>query len=313
VKRLLVAGSSVAAAAMLAYSIHLLGAAGIRDALGRIGWGFFAIFALSGLREASRAFAWTLTLDNGARLPVRKAFQARLVGEALNSLLPMGFLIGEPAKAEYVADHLPFATAFGALMIEFAFYSASLLLLFAVGAASVLSPAALITIGLLLAPAFAVLTRAQRLLRPLLDFGRRQPGRVWEILSLEVLYHALGIAEGYLILWFISPQRPTLASAVLLETVGRGVAIAFKMLPMRIGVDEASAAFVANRLALGTTTGLTLALVRKLRALFWSVVGLGLMAVRAVKHSACFRTSSVTRTPEQRPEIEGPWAVRSLL
>jgi hypothetical protein len=45
-----------------------------------------------------------------------------------------------------------------------------------------------------------------------------------------------------------------------------------------IGVDEAGTALLTNTLGLGTTAGVTLALVRKARMLVW--IGLGLVFLR---------------------------------
>src|SRR2546426_275348 len=172
---------ALVAAGLFAESLHILGVEQIVDGLARMGWGFAAILAIAGARDVVRAIAWTLTIERPARLGFLPAFRARLAGEALNTLLPMGMGVGEPAKA----------------------------------------------------------------------------------------YQVLAVAEVYVALLLISPQRPTIASALVLETVSRGVTIFFKMIPMRIGVDEASSSFVAGHVSLDPATGLTLALVRKLRMLFW--------------------------------------------
>jgi hypothetical protein len=76
---------------------------------------------------------------------------------------------------------------------------------------------------------------------------------------------------------------PSNRSALLLETMNRGVTIVFKMLPLRVGVDEAAAALVTTRLSLGSATGVMLALVRKLRMLFWAALGLASI-LRAGNH-----------------------------
>ena len=102
---------------------------------------------------------------------------------------------------------------------------------------------------------------------------------------MEAAYHALGIAEVYIVLMLISPQPATWGSAVVFETVNRGLTMAFKMIPLRIGVDEAAAAMVSNGLTLGTGTGLMLALVRKLRLLFWGAVGLIFGVTRPIRRS----------------------------
>ncbi len=271
--------------AAFVYALYLLGLSQMRDALGRIGWGFAAILLLSGLREAARALAWMRTLDPPDALSFRRAFSARLAGEALNTLLPMGFVVGEPTKAEHVADRLPFAAAFAALMLELAFYSASLALLFAAAGMALVSPLAALAIGGA-GIAGALLLKRTALLRRLPALAVRDPLRASTILLLETSYHALGVAEVFVTLLLISPHHAALGAALVLEAANRGVTMLFKMLPMRMGVDEASAALIANRLALGSATGLTIALVRKLRLLFWSAVGLALIIVRVRKQAA---------------------------
>src|SRR5713226_4645876 len=139
-KRAFVAGAAIIGTALFAYSIKALGFAKIQEAFIRIGWGFGAILLLSGAREAVRTLAWTYTIEGPVRLSFRDAFRARLAGEAFNTLLPMGMLVGEPMKAEHVGHRLPFATALSALAVEFAFYSVSLVLLFIAGMALIVVP-----------------------------------------------------------------------------------------------------------------------------------------------------------------------------
>jgi hypothetical protein len=291
VKRTIIAASTAAGAAAFAYSVSTLGLAHIREGLVRLGWGFGVIVALSGLREVARAAAWTRTLDATDRLPLVDALRARLAGEALNTLLPMGFLVGEPTKARHVADRLPFATAFASLMIELAFYTASLALLFGSAALLVLPPAATIATVVLGAAVVPALKRTWHTVEPLRRFAVTQPSRASTIFALEASYHLLGIVETYVVLLCVTPGGAAWTSALLLETMNRGVTIVFKMLPMRVGVDEAAAALVTTRLSLGSTTGVMLALVRKLRMLFWAAVGLAFMRVRTREH--CERTHAV--------------------
>ena len=293
-------------------SLRMLGVARLLEGVGRVGWGFAAIVLLSGAREVSRTLAWMRTIEGPERLRFAHAFRARLAGEALSALLPMGILVGEPTKAAHVGSLLPFARAFSALAVEFAFYCASLALLLGAGmialvmadqiplsvhalsvsAASIVLVAALIvlyvkrvgrsasraeTAGDQGTPAVNVLERAAVSLRRLstlvVGFASRHPEHLWPIAAFEVTFQVLAVAEVYVTLWLISPQKPTVASAVVLETVSRAITMAFKVLPMRVGVDEAGASLFAGRLDLGAPTGVTLALVRKLRLLVWSAVG----------------------------------------
>jgi hypothetical protein len=284
-KRAAVAVVGTISTAAFAYSVYALGLAHIQVSLGQVGWGFAVILLLSGLREAGRALAWSRVVEAPFELPLGEAFWARLAGEALNTLLPMGMVVGEPAKAHHVTHRLPFATAFGALMIELAFYSVSVVALF-VAAAVMAFPASIVLAIVALLIAFVMVARfrkSPRIFQPLLAFAARQRRRVWLIAALELSFHALSIAEVYVTLVLISPVAPAFTSAIALEIVNRGVAVVFKMLPMRIGVDEASAAMVAHQLALGSSTGVMLALIRKLRILCWCGIGLAFTLSRAIQ------------------------------
>jgi hypothetical protein len=58
--------------------------------------------------------------------------------------------------------------------------------------------------------------------------------------------------------------------------------VAFKFIPMRIGVDEAGTAFVSDLLAFGTTAGVTMAIARKGRMLVWTGVGVAALMRRGL-------------------------------
>jgi hypothetical protein len=285
VRRVVITVATFLCVAALVYSVRLLGSSGIRVAASRIGWGFLAVLALSGLREMGRAWAWTLAIDGPVPLGMRDALPARFAGEALNSLLPMGMVVGEPAKAEYVSHRVPFASAFAGLLVEFGFYSASLLLVFAAGAAAVVPPVMLMAGAASVACGLPWLWKARRLFDPVVAFARTRPGRVAHIAMLEVAYHVLAIMEAYVTLTLLGAGGAVWQSAIVLETVNRFVTIVFKMVPMRIGIDEATSAMAANALSLGTGTGLAIALVRKVRVLAWSVVGLVLLLARSMRTS----------------------------
>lgn len=285
------------AAALFAESLHILGVAQIFDGVARIGWGFAVILLLSGGRDVVRAIAWTLTVEPPDRLDVLPAFRARLAGEALNTLVPMGMIVGEPTKASQVRRHVPFAAALRALAVEFAFYSVSLVPLFAAGIAAfaIANRVAAGATTVVLAAAAIVATAgaiARRLLRRASGWSGNRPRHLAAIAACEAAYQVLAVAEVYVALALISPIRPTIASALVLETVSRGVTIFFKMIPMRVGVDEASSSFVAAHVSLDPATGLTLALVRKLRMLVWSAVGLALLVRRGTNAPARVATQS---------------------
>jgi Lysylphosphatidylglycerol synthase TM region len=326
-------GAGLAGVALFAQSLRMLGAERIVLGLGRVEWGFAAILLVSGAREAARTFAWMRTVEGPVPLRFLPAFGARLAGEALNTLLPMGMVVGEPAKASIVGTDIPFRTAASALAVEFAFYCGSLALLLAAGvSALVLSNRFdrawlglhLIRFGFIVAALLTVivLTAIRRVSRRgagraapgdregrvaiavrraaggfrrgrevVFGFALRHPERVRAIIACEAAYQILDVAEVYITLLLVSPLPPTLASALVLGTVSRAITMLFKIVPLRVGVDEAGSSLFAELLDLGAATGLTLALVRKLRLLAWSAVGLALLVRRpslsgpAIAHS----------------------------
>jgi hypothetical protein len=75
---------------------------------------------------------------------------------------------------------------------------------------------------------------------------------------------------------------PDLQTSFLLESVSRIITIVFKLIPFVIGVDEAGAQFVTETLAIGASIGVTLAVIRKGRILFWTAVGIVLIVKRGL-------------------------------
>ena len=76
---------------------------------------------------------------------------------------------------------------------------------------------------------------------------------------------------------------PTLAQAIVFEALNRVVTVAFKFVPFRIGIDEALSGALAPMLAVNPAAGVALAVVRKVRNLAWSAVGLAIIAGRPAR------------------------------
>ncbi len=101
------------------------------------------------------------------------------------------------------------------------------------------------------------------------------------IFLLELCFHAAGVAEIYATLWFISEVvAPTLLTAFILESVNRVIIVVFKFIPFRTGIDEAGTGMLSKVLGFTTAIGVTLAIVRKARDLFWTGVGVALIVRR---------------------------------
>jgi hypothetical protein len=108
-------------------------------------------------------------------------------------------------------------------------------------------------------------------------FYNRSQRSLIPILGLEVLFHLTGIVEIYATLTYISPVAPSIRQAFILESVNRIINVAFKFVPLRAGVDEGGTGQVSKVLGFAKATGVTLAIVRKSRDIFWSTIGVVLL------------------------------------
>jgi hypothetical protein len=96
------------------------------------------------------------------------------------------------------------------------------------------------------------------------------------------LFHSLGIFEVWFIISRISEAIPAFSTAFFLESMSRLVTIVFKLIPFLVGVDEAGAEFIVETLAVGTGIGVTMAIVRKGRTIFYAGIGLILIIQRGL-------------------------------
>jgi len=116
-----------------------------------------------------------------------------------------------------------------------------------------------------------------------LGFSRDHPKRVLLVVLHDAAFHLAAIAEVYITLLLVSTgPAPTFFSAFVLETVDRVVTVAFKFVPMRVGVDETGSGFASGMLHLGVASGVTVALVRKARVICWTAVGVILLVRRGL-------------------------------
>ncbi|MDX2034876.1 MAG: lysylphosphatidylglycerol synthase domain-containing protein [Blastocatellia bacterium] len=105
------------------------------------------------------------------------------------------------------------------------------------------------------------------------DFYSRRPLDFLFVGLCEAAFHAGGVLEIYATLHLLGVDA-TLSTAFLLESVNRAINIAFIFVPALVGVDEALTKLLTETLHLGGTTGVTLAIIRKIRMFFWIAIGL---------------------------------------
>ncbi|MGH9845525.1 MAG: lysylphosphatidylglycerol synthase domain-containing protein [Blastocatellia bacterium] len=111
------------------------------------------------------------------------------------------------------------------------------------------------------------------------DFYHRRPRDFSIVCLCEAAFHLLGVIEIWLMLRLIGEQ-PAVATAFIFEAINRLVTMSFAFVPARMGVDEAGTGLLAASLGLAASVGVAMAVYRKLRVLFWTAVGLALLAMQ---------------------------------
>ena len=225
--------------------------------------------------------------------------------------------VSEPSKAVFVKDRVPLMVGLSGLAIENIFYALSVALFIFSGTATLLLtfslPKALryasigaLCVTLVIVPlAYLIIRRQSRFLSGALGFlgnrriapkviGKVKPRaesleeRVYgfyassqrsfiSIFALDCCFHVAGVLEVFITLSFISPVAPTLVQAFILESVNRIINVAFKFIPLRVGVDEGGTGQVSRVLGFSRGIGETLAIVRKGRDIFWVAIGVFLI------------------------------------
>jgi glycosyltransferase 2 family protein len=297
--------------------VRRVGWSEVQHSIIALGWWYAPIVALGGVRFATRALAWQ-ACAGGTSLSFARAFSATLAGDSLGNLTPFGVLASEPAKVFFVKDRVAMVAAVASVAAENAFYVISVMVMIGAGAltffavaplpSALRAGAQLVLVGVLAGagvivwvvrrqPAF--LSRLARSIARWTGRAATAPDRLRElevhfyslftwplrriaqVIFWEAAFHAAAVAEVFLVLRLLSTaSHVTLVDAFILETTGRLIVVAFKFVPYRLGVDEAGSAVVARALSLDPTLGVTLALVRRIRVLFWNAIGLLLLATR---------------------------------
>jgi hypothetical protein len=245
------------------------------------------------------------------QLRLSDAFNALLVADAMGNVTPLGLLASEPARILMVRSELSTVTSIASVTIENGFYSVSVLVVLLTGTwlfsqRASLPPALeqaaeIVVLGAIVAGAvtlWAARSRPKILSRvaPLLArFSGRADApadklrdvetqiydavhwplsRLAHVFAWEALFHVFAVAEVWFVLRLIpGGGQTTIQDAFLMESAGRFVTVAFKFIPFRLGVDEAGAGLVAQVLGIPPATGVTLALVRRLRIVVLNAAG----------------------------------------
>ncbi len=282
---------------LLVYLVVELGPARIADQLHGLGSILPAVLILTGAKYPLQTAGWRLALPRHARPPWSESIGATITGDALGYLTWAGPFTGEPIRALMVRGSVPLATGIAAGAVERAMYNATaaLLVLFVllVFLSAIHQPALVAVLAGTALGAVALAARLRRHINARRAANQRFDGamaffdatrQLWRdrsgvlpaIALLCLAQHAILVGEAYLILSALSGGT-NLRTALVFEAVTKIVNTAGMLVPGRLGVAEGGSAVLAAALGLAASHGLSLALMRRVRALIWAGVGLALL------------------------------------
>jgi uncharacterized membrane protein YuzA (DUF378 family) len=278
-----------------------------------VGWGLALIIILGGFSQLVRTCAWRQALMcDIRRLSWSRSFGAQLASDAMGQLGLAGKLLGEGIRLSLLGSAVPLASGISSCAIDGGIHllTAAVVAVLGISIALLHFPLsgqwrvyalllAAVLFALVVVAAVAVASRwrlmgnAARAVgrlpqlhnwvigkeptidsaeRDLLTFRTEAPTAFWASLILGLLWHALAVLEVYLILGFMR-ARIALVGAFALEGLTKVINLVGTLNPGNIGTYEGWNMLIANIFGVTATAGLTLALCRRARAIFWAAVG----------------------------------------
>ena len=315
----------VLGALVLVYVIRAVGVQPIFAALSRVGFGFFLVVAMNGLRHVLRTIAMSTSVPpEQRRFTFVQAFAARLGGESMSFLTFAGPLLGEATKVALLRKRVPLVHGVPALVVDNLLYNLSVVLVVFGGACLMLfaypvPPVAREALVLIAAVAFsglvatALATRrrvtlltniidslARRGFRP--NFLRKRRHQIYRVELTVYGFYKRRPAAFFSMIGFDMASHvtsvmevyitlkllgfvPHFGVAYIIESLIKVINFAFAFVPAQIGVYEGGTEIILKSLGFAAAAGVALAMVRHAAIVFWTVIGLFIITSRALPNA----------------------------
>lgn len=311
--------------ALLVYVINRVGVQSIFDALKSIGFGFFVLLSINGMRHVFRTGALIFAIPPEHRnFKFRQALGARLAGEAISFLTFAGPVLGEATKAAMLRKRMPIEHGVQAVVVDNLLYNLSVALFILSGAVVMFAvyplprpvQGTLLSIALCASFALAaVVVAVKRRVLPVtwtIDRLTRLTSRLAflsnkrdKVATVEANVYDFYRTRprsfvGICAMNFVSHASSVfevyvalrmlgldarVSAAYVIESLTKVINAVFGFVPGTIGVYETGTEVILQTLGYAAATGVTLALVRKAGIIFWTGVGLLILMRRAVTHT----------------------------
>src|SRR5579864_5919459 len=298
---------------LLGYLVFRSGPGAVWKQLQAVGWGFALVIVLGGLSQLAKTCAWrqAFTCDISG-LSWFRSFVAQLISDGIGQFGVAGKVVGEGTRISLLGRAVPLPNALSAGAIDGALhiFTAVLVTVSGLSATLLVAPlsaawrvyAVLLIIVLISAVILAVVSvrnrwqllgRVTRTIgrlprlhtwvsgkQPIIDsaednllsFRDEAPTAFSATLICNLLWHMLAILEVYIILRFMG-AKVAMSGAFIVEALTKVINLVGALNPGNVGTYEAGNMLIAKIFGVTGTAGLTLALCRRARTIFWAGVG----------------------------------------
>jgi hypothetical protein len=325
--------------ALLGYLVFRSGPGTVWKQLEAVGWGFALVIFLGGLSQLAKTCAWRQAFTCDIRgLSWFRSFVAQLISDGIGQFGVAGKVVGEGTRISLLGRRVPISNALSAGAIDGALHTFTAVLVTVLGISAILmiGPvsvrwrvyAALLIVGLVSAVILAAVALRNRLplvgratraigrvprlhtwvsdKQPIIDsaednllsFRDQAPAAFWATLIFNLLWHLLAVLEVYIILRFMKAGF-TLSGAFIVEGLTKVINLVGAVNPGNFGTYEGGSMLIAKMFGVTSTAGLTLALCRRARTVFWA--GVGAICVLVMKKDEAPLTITATLDPAVEP------------
>lgn len=288
----------------------------------KIGWWLAPALSLPVVWYASYTFAWLQFLrQRGRKMPFFELFRVKIIGEALNTLTPMNFIAGDPARAYLLRNRLLLTEGTASVVVDRTLHAMSTLLVIFAGTAAAFVelkflpknikyglPIVLCIASVFVAYIFihqhkglfsfmAEIAQKLRLKKSfsdkareniaaidvhIQDFYKKNRRGFWLALSAHIFGRILGIVEIFII-GHAANHHFSLKIALLLGAAAPIINFTFAFIPGSLGVMESAYSAILYFLHFSPAVGLTIQIVRRLRAAIWTSLGFIFLGIHGRK------------------------------
>jgi uncharacterized protein (TIRG00374 family) len=302
----------VVGVAVVLWLLRQVGLASVKETLQLLGWGYLIVltYPLTWILINTLGWRWAIP-PNREPPPLWSLMKIRIAGEAYNSMLPSGYVGGEPLKAKLLARWIPPHEAASSVLIAKAAQSIGLVFFIGVGltfghsaqGSSWRNPKTLWALGLLALGIFLfTLLLAQKTFSRVGRWLHRLTGHPWlqaqeeRLLALDnslgafyrserkrflasIACHLFGWLVGALeiaVIFLLLGRAISWRAAWFMGAMGQMGSVLGLFIPAGLGFYEAGHTMAAVVLGLPPSFGLSISLIRRIREIFWDALGVGL-------------------------------------